>query len=177
MVPEARPTSRDGGLEPEEEGWFVVNARDALWSHSDDLGSACFFEGDNARFPELGINLNVLQPGQPGAMYHAEDAQEDFLLLTGEALLIVEGREHPVKAWDFVHCPANTAHVIVGAGDGACVYVAIGARRKPRTLVYPVDEVALRHGAGVETETTKPDEAYARFKDPSFGPYRDGDLP
>jgi uncharacterized cupin superfamily protein len=177
VVPEA-PLARDeNGLEPAADGWFVVNARDARWYHTAELGSACFFEGQNARFDQLGINVNVLQPGQPGAMYHAEDAQEDFLVVAGEAILVAEGQERRLQAWDFVHCPANTKHVIVAAGGRPCVYIAIGARRKGRALVYPVDDVARKHGAGVDTETKTPSEAYARFEDGRFGPYRDGDLP
>ena len=56
-----------------------------------------------------------------------------------------------------------TEHVFVGAGDGACVVVAIGARRKGRALVYPVNQTALRLDAGVEEETAEPSVAYARF--------------
>jgi uncharacterized cupin superfamily protein len=96
-------------------------------------------------------------------MYHAEDAQEDFLVLSGECVLIVEGEERGLKAWDFVHCPPMTEHVFVGAGDGPCVVVAVGARRQGRALVYPVNETALKYGAGVEEETSEPSVAYARF--------------
>ena len=64
------------------------------------------------------------------AMYHWEADQEDFLVLDGEALLIVEGEERALRPWDFVHCPAETKHVIVGAGDGNCVLLAIGARNR-----------------------------------------------
>ena len=99
------------------------------------------------------------------AMYHWEADQEDFLVLSGEGVLIVEGEERPLRQWDFVHCPANAKHVIVGAGDAPCVVLAVGARDKsvdnPNWGGYTVDEVALRHGAGVEEETTKPEEAYA----------------
>lgn len=96
-------------------------------------------------------------------MYHAEDAQEDFLVLAGECLLIVEGQERPLTAWDFVHCPPMTEHVFVGAGDGPCLLLGTGARRKGRALVYPVTQAALKHGASVEVETSDPAEAYARF--------------
>ena len=85
-----------------------------------------------------------------------------------------------MKAWDFLHCPANTNHVLIGAGDG-CVVVAVGARDKsvdnPEWGGYPVDETASKHNAGVERETTDPGEAYARFADTKPTPYRDGWLP
>ena len=96
-------------------------------------------------------------------MYHAEDAQEDFLVLSGECLLIVEGQERRLKAWDFVHCPPMTEHVFVGAGDGPCVVVGVGARRKGRAPVYPVTRRRSKHGAGVEEETVRAERAYARF--------------
>ena len=144
---------------------------------SDAFGADCIFEGDEAPFADVGFTLCVLRPGQPNGMYHRETNQEDFLVLSGECLLIVEGEERRLRAWDFVHCPADAAHVIVGAGDGPCVFLAVGARKPGLTVDYPVNETALRHGAGVERQTSKPNEAYARFDRPVTGPYRKGDLP
>ena len=130
----------------------------------------CEFEGAGFEgatdFEQLGVNLTVLAPGEPMAMYHRENDQEDFLVLAGEALAIVEGEERPLRRWDFVHCPAGTEHVIIGAGDGPCVILAVGARDRstgPDWGAYTVDEAAQRHGAGVERETTDAREAYARF--------------
>jgi uncharacterized cupin superfamily protein len=174
VVPEATLRQIENGLVPEGEGWYVVNARDMRWWHS-DLGSFTPFEG-NVRFPQLGININVLPPGQPNCMYHAENRQEDFLVLSGECILIVEGEERRLEAWDFVHCPAGTLHVFVGAGDVPCVLLAAGARGPGGRLRYPVSEVARKYGAGAERETTEPDEAYSRFPMPIEGPYRHGDL-
>jgi uncharacterized cupin superfamily protein len=96
-------------------------------------------------------------------MYHRENEQEDFLVLSGECVLVIEGEERPLRAWDFVHCPAGTDHVIVGAGEAPALVLAVGARSGGGGLVYPVSEAAKRHGAGVERETSDPAEAYARF--------------
>jgi len=126
------------------------------------MGAYASFEGD-ARFPELGFGMGILRPGEPNCMYHGEGAQEDFLVLAGECLLIVEGQERLLRQWDFVHCPAWTEHVFVGAGDGPCLVVGVGARPKGRGVRFTVNEAALRHGAGVETETSDPREAYGRF--------------
>lgn len=163
MVPEAPLERTEHGAFPYEDGWFVVNARDAQWFDSDGLGFYAPFEGENATFGELGINLNILRPGEPSCMYHAEEAQEDFLVLSGECLVIIEGQKRMLRAWDFVHCPPWTEHVFVGSGDDPCLILAVGARAKGRGLRYSVNEVALEHGAGVETETSDPKEAYARF--------------
>jgi uncharacterized cupin superfamily protein len=174
VVPEAPLERNDAGAYPAGDGWFVINARDAQWFDSDGLGYYAPFEGETARFDQVGVNIAVLEPGEPSCMYHAEEAQEDFFVLAGECLLVVEGQERLLKAWDFVHCPPWTEHVFVGAGDGPCLLLAVGARRKGRGLVYPVNEVALRHGAGVETETGDPAEAYARFAESKPVPCPEG---
>jgi uncharacterized cupin superfamily protein len=164
---------------PKGEGWFVLNARHARWDDRKGRGFYCHLEGEQD-FPQLGINLQVLGPGEPMAMYHWEADQEDFLVLAGEALLIVEGEERPLRRWDFVHCPAGTKHVIVGAGEVPCLVLAAGARdvsTGPDWGAYTVDEAALRHGVGVEQETTDPTEAYARFPDREPARYREGWLP
>ena len=180
MVPEAPLETTDHGVVPKGEGWFVLNARDAQWRWDEARPVAlCMFEGE-PEFPQLGININVLEPGQPMAMYHWEADQEDFLVLAGEAVLIVEGEERPLRQWDFVHCPAGTKHVIVGAGSTQSLFVAAGARdlsTGPDWGGYTVDETALRHGAGVEEETTDSEQAYARVPRRKPTRYREGWLP
>ena len=163
MVPEAPLETGEGGLYPAGEGWFVLNVRDSRWFESEGLGTYTTFQSQDVRFPEIGVGIGILQPGEPNCMYHAEEAQEDFVVLSGECVLVVEGQERHLRAWDFVHCPPWTRHVFVGAGDGPCVVLAVGARRAGRGLLYPVDEAARRHGAGVEEETSDPAVAYARF--------------
>ena len=179
-MPEAPLEQTEEGLVPKCEGWFVVNARDARWMHTDEMGSAVMFEGD-LKFTELGINIGVMQPGQPASMYHGENAQEDFLILAGKAVLVIEGEERPLKQWDFVHCPPWAEHVIVATGDEPCVVLSVGARPegfgREAEIVYPANERAASHAASVEKETRVPREAYAAYERPSFGRYRDGDLP
>jgi len=183
MVPESRLESTEHGLVPQGEGWFVLNARDARWFHGPGRSAICEFEGafeGEQDFLQLGINLSVLESGVPMAMYHWEADQEDFLVLAGEALLVVEGEERALRQWDLVHCPAGTKHVIVGAGDAPCLVLAVGARDRstgPDWGGYSVDEAALRHGAGVEQETTHPEQAYARFPKREPTRYREGWLP
>ena len=160
---EARLEETDGGLAPATEGWFVVNVRDGRWMTNDVLGDAFIVEGDDVSFPQVGYTIGVLQPGQSGGRYHRESAQEDFLVLAGECLLLIEEEERPLKAWDFVHCPPDTNHSFVGAGDGPCVIFMTGARLEDKGIVYPRSELAIRHGAGVEADTSSPAEAYAPF--------------
>lgn len=177
MVPEAPLRQTKYGLVADVDGWFVVNAREARWREWGPLGGYCDFEGKQ-RFRQLGINISVLEPGQSLGRYHRENAQEGFLVLAGECLLIVEDEERPLRTWDFFHSPPRTAHMIVGAGTGRSVVVAVGARGLPRKgLVYPVSEVAAKHGVSVEKETTKPGEAYADLPRSTRVSYRECWLP
>ena len=172
---EARLEDTGPGLAPTNDGWFVVNVRDTAWVTSDAFGSGCVFESGDARFPHFGINISVMQPGQPNCLYHSESQQEAFLVLSGECRLLVEGEERPLRQWDFVHCPAGTEHVFVGAGDAPCVVLMAGARTPDEQLFYPLSELAARYGASAETSTPESREAYARFERPEPGrpPYWD----
>ena len=153
--------------------WFVVNLRDeARWRRLDGLGTGCRPDAD-AWFEQIGFTVRVLGPGETLAMYHRENDQEDFLVLSGEGTLLVEGRERPLRRWDFFHCPPGTAHALIG---GPMVVIAVGIRGheiSPGTGwgEYPVDETALRHGVGVATATDDPDIAYARFGEAETVPY------
>ena len=173
-VGEARLENVGSGLAPVGTGWFVVNAADAAWVRNDAFGARCVFEASERvlqerpdleprYFDQVGYTLAVLEPGKPTGMYHAESSQEGFLVLAGECLLLIEERERPLRAWDFVHCPPGTRHTFVGTGEDPCVILMAGARSADGTIVYPVSETARARGAGVDTETPRPSEAYAPF--------------
>ena len=166
---EAQLEESGSGLAPTGAGWFVVNVRDATWLTSEGgekrpSGSECSFESAQAEFAELGVRIHVLPPGEPNGCYHAETQQEDFLVLAGECTLLVEGEERTLRAWDFFHSPAGTEHIFVGAGDEPCAILMVGSRTGDWRIRYPVSELAARHGASVERETTEPDEAYAGWE-------------
>jgi uncharacterized cupin superfamily protein len=143
--------------------WFVVNVTEAPALRHEIARLTVVFEPREDRFSEFGINLRVLEPGQPSGVYHAESAQEGFLVLSGEATLIIEGEERTLHAWDYVHCPAGTEHIIVGAGDGPSAILMIGARGPDKTIHYPVSDLAARHGASVTEATDSAAEAYAEW--------------
>jgi uncharacterized cupin superfamily protein len=171
---EARLEDVGSGLAPTSPGWFVVNVADAAWLRHDAFGGRCHFEStgrvlaerpdlEPQEFEQVGYTLAVLEPGKPTGMYHAESSQENFLVLRGECLLLIEEEERTLRAWDFVHCPPGTRHTFIGGDDGPCVMLMTGARRDGDTIVYPESELAQAHGAGVEAETPSPQEAYAPF--------------
>jgi uncharacterized cupin superfamily protein len=175
-VPEAPLEKTGAGLVPSGDGWFVVNARDAVWVRSEERGQDTLLEG-RQEWRELGFRIQVLGPGQRNGLYHRERGQEDFLVLSGECVLLVEGEERRLEAWDFVHCPPWTEHIFVGAGEAPCVIAMIGSRAEGFDVVYPVSELAQKYDASVHVETTDPDQAYARFGPEGYSAYRDGWLP
>ena len=169
MTEEAKLEETPAGLTPASEGWFVVNVGETAWMTHHAFGSGCVFENrQGAQFPELGINISVVEPGQPLCLYHQESAQEDFLVLAGECVVLVNEEERPMRAWDFFHCPAGTEHVIVGAGTTPAIVLAVG-KRPDEELLYPKSELAEKYGASAEADTPDPQEAYARFNRPEPG--------
>lgn len=146
--------------------WFVVNVRNAHWRTHDAFGSSARFENPEQPFEQLGINIRVLEPGKPNCLYHRENLQEDFLVLHGEPLVLIDGEERQLKTWDFVHVPPGVDHVFVGAGEEPSVILMVGARSPDEELFYPVSELAERHGASAEEDTPSPEVAYARFDMP-----------
>jgi uncharacterized cupin superfamily protein len=162
VTDEARIDDTPYGLHVGSEGWFVLNLGDALAVRNEEKGGAMYpLEPQESRFRDVGVNVRVLWPGDANALYHSESGQEGFLVLSGECTLIVEEQERPLRQWDYFHCPGDTRHVIVGAGDGPCAILMLGARPEVETLHYPVSEAAAKYGASVATETGEPGEAYA----------------
>jgi len=169
MVKEARLDRVASGLAPVTPGWFVINTAEAAWVTNDDWsGGVCIFESDEFVLrgrpdltgyekPHAGFTIRVVPPGRPADLYHAESVQEDFLILQGECLLIIEDEERHLRTWDFVHCPPMTAHTFVATGNGPCVILATGNRRDDLERDYPRSETALQHDAGSEVTTRNPE--------------------
>ena len=149
----------------EREGWFVVNVRDAKWVATPEFGKRCLFE-IQGRFPQTGVRLTVLEPGQPNCRYHRENAQEDFLVLSGHCVLVVNGQERRLGPWDYVHCPPGASHVFIGAGDVPCALIMIGHRPQDHELYYPQHELARSYGAETPEPTPDPRVAYRDVERP-----------
>ena len=182
MDREAKLEQTDAGLVPASPGWFVLNARDARWNEKPGQGFSLPLTGDDEYkaetfFPMLGMAIRVVNPGEPTTTYHWETEQEDFLVLSGEAVLIVEGQERRLKQWDFVHCPPETKHAFAGAGDGPCVLLCASSRQFQKDGpwgYYCADETAARHNASSPEDTQDTGLAEAHFGPSQPVPYRDG---
>ena len=185
MVPEAELKETDAGLVPASTGWFVMNVRDARWFHKPGQGDSVPLTGyaefeAETYFPMLGMAIRVVGPGEPTGTYHWETEQEDFLVLAGEGLLIVEGQERKLRQWDFVHCPPETKHVFVGAGEEPCVILAASSRQFQKDGpggYYCVDETAAKYNASSPEETQDGSIAYGRFAPEEETRYLGGLLP
>ena len=160
-VKEARSEETTYGRYITSDGWFMHNLADALAVRQEKGGALYPLEPRESPFRDFGAHVRVLWPGDPNALYHSEGVQEGFLVLSGECTLIVEEEERPLRHWDYFHCPADTRHIIVGAGDGPCAILMIGVRPEVETILYPVSEVAAKYGASSAKGTDQPDEAYA----------------
>lgn len=156
-----------------EPGWFIVDLH-APEAWLDNGRTSRFLPGRLGAFAQYGINVQVMRPGEPNCRYHREfSCDETMLVLDGRAILVAEGEEHDVRAGDFIHCPAGTAHVMVGAGSGPCAVLMVGTRDGSSDDPtgwgeYPPDPVAARHGAAVAEHTHLPEVAYADR--PAFEP-------
>jgi uncharacterized cupin superfamily protein len=141
----------------------ILNLADAAAISHPRRATLLQLEPGRKLWPDTGVNVQVMKPGQPNCRYHSEPVQEDFLVLHGECILILNGEERRLRQWDFVHCPAGTEHVFVGAGERPCAVLMIGSRRENAAL-YPVNEVAARYDASVKAATDVPAEAYADWR-------------
>ncbi len=169
-VPEAESAqSESSGEYPTSAGWFVRNMADMFAVDSPDYGSAIMFDGSfsgGGQFAEFGANVRVLGPGQRAAVYHRERHQELFVVLSGTCRLIVEDEERELRQWDVFHCPAGTAHIIVGPDQGTCAVLMVGGRGGDREVLYPTSAAAARYAAAVQAETSSAAEAYAGAEPP-----------
>jgi uncharacterized cupin superfamily protein len=171
-VEEADMQDTPYGRNPTSEGWFVLNLADALAVRNEERGGAVYpLEPQGGPFTDFGVNVHLVWPDEPSALYHSESGREAFLVLGGECTLVVEEQERPLRQWDFFHCPAGTRHIFVGAGEGPCAILMMGARPEVEQLHYPVSEVAATYGASVGKDTPNPDEAYADWPG-DFAPVR-----
>jgi uncharacterized cupin superfamily protein len=167
-VPEAKLVEKFGGLTPETPGWYIVNAADTPMGFNERAGQEVTFENWESKeleFPHFGVNIHILEPGQVNGKYHSESLQEGFLVLEGECTLLVEGQERPLRKWDYFHCPPGTAHIFVGAGDGPCAILMIGARGDGHTLHYPLEPLAEKYEAQTPEATDDPEVAYSDWSE------------
>lgn len=148
---EAEIESTPGGKVPGD-GWYVLNLAEIAWETVRGFGSWFDF------FP--GAHVHVLEPGEPNGYYHAEEAQEGFLVLSGECIAVIEGEERRLGRWDYFHSPPGTEHITIGSGDAPCAILMFGAPDPKRKVSWIANETAARYGASVARTTSRGSEVY-----------------
>jgi uncharacterized cupin superfamily protein len=150
------------GQVPLDGGWFILNLGEMAWETAEGFGAWCDFDRPDrdSSTPRVAVHVHVLQPGEANGLYHAEAAQEGFLVLSGECIAIVEGQERRMRQWDYLHSPPGTAHITVGAGEGPCAILMFGSPDPTRKVEWIAHEAAARHGASVARTTGLDTEAY-----------------
>jgi quercetin dioxygenase-like cupin family protein len=159
---EAQIEQTPEGQMPVGVGWFILNLAEMPWSTIPGFGAWCDFDGRLAdpSAPCIGVHVHVLQPGECNGYYHAEAAQEGFLVLSGECIAVVEGEERRMRQWDYFHSPPGTEHITIGAGEEPCAILMCGSPDPRRQITWIANETAAKHGASVARTTGRGTEAY-----------------
>jgi len=139
----------DKGLVPAGEGWLALNVREARGRQPRGGGESVCPSRATRSSPGRSQSLRARAGVSRSGCTTGKPTRKNFLVLSGEALLIIEREERRIAAVGFVHCPPETKRIIVGGEDAACVLLAVGAREhQPRAAWggYTVDEAARPHG-------------------------------
>jgi mannose-6-phosphate isomerase-like protein (cupin superfamily) len=184
VVEEAELEETEVGLLPKTQGWFIMSALETRWFDKPGQGHSVSLTGYNEYeaetfFPMLGMSIRVAGPGDATTTYHWETEQEDFLVLSGEGIAIIEGEERPLKQWDFVHCPPGTRHAFAG-GEPPLVLLCASSRQFQKDGpwgYYCFDETAAKYNAASPEDTQDGEIAYARFAEVRKTRYPGGLLP
>jgi uncharacterized cupin superfamily protein len=159
---EAQIEQTPEGRVPVDGGWFILNLGELAWETAAGFGTWCDFDPPEraSTTSRIGVHVHVLEPGESNGYYHAEAAQEGFLVLSGECIAIVEGEDRRMRQWDYFHSPPGTAHITVGAGEEGCAIMMLGSPDPKRKVEWIANAVAARHDASVARTTGRDTEAY-----------------
>ncbi|MGZ3411028.1 MAG: cupin domain-containing protein [Xanthobacteraceae bacterium] len=103
--------------------------------------------GNLADLTQFGVNLTTLKPGAASALRHWHEKEDEFIyILEGEAVLIENDGETPMKAGDAAGFKAGVAdgHHLVNRSSRDVVYLEIGSRIKGEIAHYPDDDLAMK---------------------------------
>ena len=161
---EARIEQTPEGQVPAGDGWFILNLGEMAWETAAGFGVwRDFDDQDSDPSERMGVHVHVLGPGESNGYYHAEAAQEGFLVLSGECIAVVEGEERRMRRWDYFHSPPGTEHITIGAGDEPCAILMFGSPDPRRKVEWIANETAAKYGASVARTTGRDTEAYGEL--------------
>ena len=99
---------------------------------------------------DFGYSHVTLKPGAWSAQRHWHEGEDEFVvMLSGEAVLIDDDGEHPMRAGDVAAFPKGdgNGHVLVNRSDSDCVFIAVG-KPSATDCHYPDIDMHLFEGKG-----------------------------
>ncbi|MBD58693.1 MAG: transcriptional regulator [Citromicrobium sp.] len=102
-----------------------------------------------AGLEDFGVSHVVLEPGAWSSQRHWHEGEDEIVvMLSGEAVLVDEGGETPMRAGDIAAFPKNdgNGHVLQNRSDEPCCFVAVG-RPSVTDCHYPDIDMHLFAGA------------------------------
>lgn len=99
---------------------------------------------------DFGASHVTLEPGSWSSHRHwHEDEDELVIMLAGEAVLVDDEGDHPMRAGDVAVFPKGdgNGHVLQNRSDAPCTFVAIG-RPAASDCHYPDIDMHLTNGRG-----------------------------
>ena len=84
------------------------------------MGKSTIFESSR-----LLVGLNAFEPGQKHALHAHAGQDKVYLVLDGDGLFLLEGRELPMKAGDLLVAPEGIAHGVRNSGNRRLLVLAM----------------------------------------------------
>lgn len=82
--------------------------------------------------PRLLVGLNAFEPGQEHALHAHAGQDKVYLVVEGNGVFLLEGRDVPMRPGDLLVAPEGVAHGVRNTGAGRLLLLAILAPA-PRT--------------------------------------------
>ena len=126
---------------------FIVSGRDLpekrhSYPNSEEKMGPVRRIGHAAGLLRIGVNLQVLPPGTRSSWPHAEEDEEEFVMvLEGEVDAWIDGHLHRMTAGELAAFPAGTgiAHAFLNNGDKDALLLVGGEAAKSHSrIVYPL---------------------------------------
>ena len=134
----------DGELDPE--GWILTEIRKLAGP---------------AGLSDFGVSHVVLEPGGISSQRHWHEGEDELVvMLEGEAVLVEEDGETPMRAGDCAAFPKGVpnGHQLVNRSDRPCVFLAVDCRIGEGDCHYP--DVDLHAPAGSDGYVHKDGRPY-----------------
>lgn len=98
----------------------IIRPRDHAVYSPAKMGKTTLFASSS-----LLVGLNAFEPGQQHALHAHADQDKAYLVVEGEGLFLLDGRDLPMRAGDLMVAPAGVPHGVRNSGTGRLLVVAV----------------------------------------------------